>query len=147
MNSLMVNNWPFQWWGYFDVQPSPQLPSLDEISDPDWKVENIERIIRYLQKSPVYIVCIGKPEIWICDICGGLVSKDNSLHLSDGTWVWPSGIEHFICRHSLVLPPKMIEHIRSRRYNLPKKITIDFNNIIKVGQEKESLDKYRHADP
>ncbi|UWE13341.1 hypothetical protein [Actinacidiphila bryophytorum] len=39
--------------------------------------------------------------------------------LTDGTWIWPIDLAHYVRRHHAALPPEFLEHIRSRSYTVP----------------------------
>jgi hypothetical protein len=44
-----------------------------------------------------------------CRICG---KHDNgNLELTDGTYIWPSGLEHYVREHAVRLPDEFVAHL------------------------------------
>jgi hypothetical protein len=39
--------------------------------------------------------------------------------LTDGTWIWPIDLAHYVRRHHAALAPEFIEHIRALSYTVP----------------------------
>ena len=142
MNKKMIQEWPFQWWGFCTETPTKQSPSLDEITDPTWRPDDIEKVIQYLKNCPCLVTAGQGPGK--CALCGEEYCSDNSAFLSDGKWFWPSGIEHYIEKHDMVLPDRMLEHIRKNKYRLPKNMPrLGIDTFTWPTQETESLDKFR----
>src|SRR5262245_56534732 len=40
--------------------------------------------------------------------------------LTDGVWLWPEGLYHYVERHSVCLPDEFIESMRSRSWRIPE---------------------------
>ena len=45
-----------------------------------------------------------------CRLCGEL---NGALELSDGTYIWPEGLAHYVRDHSVRLPHEFVEHVAS----------------------------------
>ncbi len=42
----------------------------------------------------------------------GCPGDNGSSELSDGIWVWPSGLAHYVWKHGVSLPPEFLAHAR-----------------------------------
>jgi hypothetical protein len=42
-----------------------------------------------------------------------------SRDLSDGTWVWPEGLAHYVERHNVVLPEAFVHTMRAGAWAVP----------------------------
>jgi hypothetical protein len=45
------------------------------------------------------------------DTCGIADSSMGSRDLTDGTWVWPQGLAHYVEVHNVMLPQEFIDHV------------------------------------
>ena len=45
-----------------------------------------------------------------CRICG---AQNGSLELTDGVFLWPEGLAHYVTAHAVRLPAAFVEHVRS----------------------------------
>lgn len=50
-----------------------------------------------------------------CRLCGELVG---SLELSDGVFVWPEGLVHYLDAHEVRLPQRFVTHVMARSEEL-----------------------------
>jgi hypothetical protein len=50
---------------------------------------------------------------WCRFQCGVPYDEMGSRDLTDGTWVWPEGLAHYVEAHSVNLPPRFVDHIAS----------------------------------
>jgi len=39
--------------------------------------------------------------------------------VTDGTWIWPVDLVHYVRRHHVALPQEFLEHIRANSYTAP----------------------------
>jgi hypothetical protein len=39
--------------------------------------------------------------------------------LTDGVWMWPEGLAHYVEAHSVRLPDEFVDHMRSRGWQVP----------------------------
>lgn len=51
----------------------------------------------------------------MCRVCGQVVGN---LELSDGVYVWPEGLAHYVLSHSVRLPAEFEQHTRAMRAEL-----------------------------
>jgi len=46
--------------------------------------------------------------------------KNGCRELSDGCWVWPEGLSHYVRQHRVVLPREFIDHVLAGRSPIPE---------------------------
>jgi hypothetical protein len=56
-----------------------------------------------------------------CRLCG---ARNGSLELTDGVYVWPDGLSHYVRQHSVRLPTAFTDHVE-RMETLTDGLTID----------------------
>jgi hypothetical protein len=85
------------------------------LADPGWAGEERSRVVRYLSGAPV---CAAYCGLSYCRFgCG----PNGSTEHSDGVWVWPEGLAHYVQCHDVRLPEDFLAHLRSRDFRLPGK--------------------------
>lgn len=80
-------------------------PDVDDFVDPEWDENEREFIANYLTHGLLGRTYMG----WsTCRVCGKADNGD-SEH-SDGVFVWPSGLAHYVSEHSVRLPQEFVRH-------------------------------------
>ena len=51
--------------------------------------------------------------------------------LTDGVWVWPQGLHHYVSEHNIRLPEKFIQTMEQNDFQVPD-LEIDFNDIVEM---------------
>lgn len=95
--------------------PSASAPSLRDAvrTAGEW---DEDRIVAYLESSPEIYSAMGAErdvitgDVWIPG-AGSLVT--------DGTWLWPVELAHYVRRHHIALPAEFVAHIRGNDYAGP----------------------------
>jgi len=85
-------------------------PDPRELSNPAWYEGWAEPIAQYLDSGKVV-------ESWLgCSYCRfGCKNVDmGSRDLSDGAYLWPEGLSHYVRAHGVVLPREFIRHVIRR---------------------------------
>jgi hypothetical protein len=111
---MLFENWPHNWFGLWknsEADPT-EIPLFEEIVDPDWNPPDLVDILAYLRECPVAIT--SSPLSGPCPLCGELLNNLTTQR-SDGVWVWPDSLEHYVSRHQVRLPDRMVERIRTRQ--------------------------------
>ncbi len=114
----LFENWPHNWFGLWknsEADPT-QVPLFEEIVDAGWNPPDLADILAYLRNCPVAIA--SRPLSEPCPMCEETLG-DLTAQRSDGVWVWPASLEHYVSRHNVRLPDRMVEHIRGRGYTPP----------------------------
>jgi hypothetical protein len=78
-------------------------------------VKNKNDIIDYLEKG--YKVSTVST-IRVCEVCGEEAGPFS--YFSDGYWIWPIWLIHYIREHDLNLPDSFLEHIESSNFEINK---------------------------
>jgi hypothetical protein len=91
--------------GYWRSATQPELPDPAAFIDPSWDEETRADICDYLHRGLLAGVYMGYSTCRICK------KKDNGdLELTDMTYIWPSGLVHYVQEHLLRLPDEFVRH-------------------------------------
>ena len=113
----IVHFWPHNWYGFWRSSDHDydDVPTLQAVIDPSWIPDDKQRLIAYLERSPIVASSMGQTT---CLLCSSDVSACSFQF--DGVWLWPRSLTHYVCCHSVVLPDRLIQYIRNRSYTVPK---------------------------
>ena len=90
------------YWG--DAQQS-DLPHPSVFVDLSWDADEREAIAYYLGRGVLARAYMGYSPCRLCD------KRDNgNLEFSDGTYVWPQGLVHYVTEHGVRLPAEFVQH-------------------------------------
>jgi hypothetical protein len=85
---------------------------VDEHLDPPVR----EAMAHYLRSG---VVCASSPGAsWCRFACDAPAEALGSADLSDGFWMWPEGLVHYVERHAVTLPEAFVEHARVRGFEV-----------------------------
>jgi hypothetical protein len=104
--------------GYWWSVEQPEWPSPQDWVDPDWDPAERELVAHYLaggQRAPY--VAAGPSFCRICQQANG------NLELTDGTYLWPEGLAHYVAEHSVRLPDEIIR--LAHQWEEPESWTVD----------------------
>jgi len=76
---------------------------------------NKAKLIAYLNSGEVFQSWLGDTD---CRLgCGedDLATSD----LTDGVWLWPQSLSHYIEAHDVVLPDEFLSHVRKNNWTVP----------------------------
>lgn len=95
--------------GYWDGPATePGWPSPDMFVDAGWDPDTRETVADYLARGHVARACMGYSP---CRICG---CPNGALELSDGVFVWPEGLRHYVVDHQVRPPDGFVQHVLTR---------------------------------
>lgn len=94
--------------GYWRSATEPDWPDAAAFVDPHWDEQEREMVATYVECGTVARAYLG---ISRCRICG---EENGSLEFTDGVYIWPDGLEHYIRAHSLRLPEPFASHVVER---------------------------------
>lgn len=88
-----------------------RLPDPRDLVDPNWPLRERELIAVYLDAAP-------DVEHWMgysyCRFnCGIHGTEMGTTDKSDGRYLWPEGLSHYVLKHSVRLPEDFIRHIHA----------------------------------
>ena len=111
--------------GYWYSDPSLRLgdnarfPDPRSLIRPGWLAAEKEQILAYLRSGWTWAHWRGHS---YCRFqCGISHSEMGSRCLSDGIWVWPEGLPHYVEQHDVYLPYEFIRTMRRRGWKIPPK--------------------------
>jgi hypothetical protein len=84
-----------------------------------WRSRERRRILAYLRSGHVYAAYKGFSSCRFLLLCRSSRPDLGSCDLTDGEWVWPQGLAHYVERHAVFLPDAFIEAMRSRGWRTP----------------------------
>jgi len=74
--------------------------------------EQRERLANYLATGTTHVSYLGYA--WCRFGCGIEPKRIGFRDLTDGIWVWPEGLAHYVREHGVVLPDEFVKHALSR---------------------------------
>lgn len=90
--------------GYWRGEGAEGWPDPHKFVDSSWDADEREVVVDYLGRGFVVRAYMGYSP---CRICG----RDNgSLELSDGVYVWPEGLAHYLADHEVRPPGPFVSH-------------------------------------
>lgn len=78
--------------------------------DDSWSDKERELVASYLEQGFVQFEFLGLSD---CRLCGKV---NGSAEATDGVYLWPEGLAHYVRDHSVKLPDEVLAHVR-RRYD------------------------------
>ncbi|WP_019073322.1 hypothetical protein [Streptomyces hokutonensis] len=97
------------------ITMADHAPSLrDAVQDSGPRDEDL--VLAYLESAREIYTTMGAQR----DALAGdeWIAGSESL-LTDGTWIWPIDLVHYVRRHHVALPQEFLEHIRANSYTAP----------------------------
>lgn len=91
--------------GYWLGDRAPGWPDVRRFIDPSWDSSERERVADHLRRGFVARAYLGKSR---CRLCGDEIG---ALELSDGTFIWPEGLAHYVELHEVRLPKQFLDHV------------------------------------
>lgn len=88
--------------GYWWSEREPELP----MPDSNESIEHEEEIVQYLRDARQINAYRGSST---CRICGD--RRNGSREHSDGVYIWPQGLAHYVEEHKTTLPEEFVNHI------------------------------------
>jgi hypothetical protein len=123
----LFETWPHNWFGLWKDSKADlfELPLFTDVVDPSWNPGDLALLVRYLTECPVAIASPAKPVP--CPMCDETLREPGSQR-SDGLWVWPSSLAHFVNRHHVRLPDRLVARIREHGYEIPAAVSVPEGN-------------------
>jgi hypothetical protein len=125
---LLFSEWPHKWFGIFSSSEESieGIPIIDIFINETWHPEDKLLIINYLKTSPNVVA--SSTMSTLCMLCRERLGDPGSF-FSDGYWLWPERLVHYIKKHNLRIPDEMVKHIQKEKYFPPSELNIDLNNL------------------
>lgn len=91
-------------WAIHQRFVAPVEPFIDESGDEDER----RMIAAYLKFGVITRASMGYSSCRVCGVDNG------NLELSDGLFVWPQGLSHYVAEHSVRLPDRFVTYAIER---------------------------------
>jgi hypothetical protein len=108
------------WKGVSDrhEQPEDRFPDPADLVSPGWAGGDRDAIVAYLRAGRTFIPWRGHS---YCRFrCGIDRTAMGSRCLTDGEWVWPEGLAHYVEVHEVRLPDEFVDGMRRRGWRIPE---------------------------
>lgn len=97
--------------GYWHSIQEPNFPDPGNFVDKEWDKEERKSIFKYLQLGQSMLGFMGVS--WCRFRCGG--SDLGAGEFTDGKYVWPKGLDHYIDKHEVRLPTDVVAFMLSNK--------------------------------
>jgi hypothetical protein len=110
--------------GYWKNDECRRYPQPQRLVQPGWHTQDLAKIITYLRSGRDYISYLGYSHCRFSDCRDECRERNGVSDLSDGVWVWPEGLAHYIEKHSVILPEEFISTMRLNDWRIPQQIEL-----------------------
>jgi hypothetical protein len=94
-----------------------RLPDPRTLVASHWDEETRDRVVQYLRSGRLFSTELGYS--WCRFKCGISDEKMGSREYTDGIWVWPEGLVHYLINHNIQLPDEFVEYAKSCHWSMP----------------------------
>jgi hypothetical protein len=102
---------------YADRQPA--WPDIRQAVRAGWRAADRENLLAYLRSGHYYRMFLGHSH---CRFdCRTNYRILGSFEQTDGEWIWPEGLYHYVQRHAVILPDEFVASASSRGWKVPPK--------------------------
>ena len=98
--------------GYWRSEEDDRWPDPHALVDEAWDERERELTALYLRAGFIAQAFLGMS---VCRLCG---KPNGSVEFTDGVYVWPEGLAHYVLDHSVRLPDEVLAHIERRHHEL-----------------------------
>jgi hypothetical protein len=102
--------------GYWFHDDAPDAWPRPQLLVGRWRQRDRDAVLAWLRTAPELV---RYPHTSWCRFACGERRLGRSER-SDGTFVWPDGLAHYVAVHGVVLPPRFVAHVRAHDGVLPK---------------------------
>ena len=92
--------------GYWRSEDDDRWPDPRDLIDESWSYEERDLVASYFEEGFVPWVFHGSSD---CRLCG---RANGSAEFTDGIYLWPAGLAHYVRAHSVKLPDEVLVHVR-----------------------------------
>ena len=104
------------YWRNPEDPETSEYPDPANLVDPSWDEEERFRVVSYLKQGRM--ICGARGLSWCRFQCGCPDLDMGSRELSDGEWVWPEGLAHYVEAHLVRLPDEFIQSCSDRAWTI-----------------------------
>lgn len=81
------------------------LPTPHDLVDPDWSPVEREQVLKHLAGGTIRAVWYGWADCRMCE------KHNGSRDYTDGVYVWPEGLAHYVRAHNVKPPQEFVNHV------------------------------------
>lgn len=94
-------------------------PDVRDFVDENWHEDERLDVGHYVGNGLVARAWMGFSPCRLCDR-----TTNGNLDLTDGTYIWPEGLAHYVLDHSVRLPQTFVDHVLAQAA-LTEDVTVD----------------------
>lgn len=94
--------------GYWRNDDHPEYPDPHDLVDEAWDPTERHRVWAYLSSGTMRSAYMGHSPCRMCD------AQNGALEFTDGVYVWPEGLGHYVYDHAVRLPTVVVDHAVAR---------------------------------
>lgn len=104
--------------GFWRSDGEPNLPDPRDFVDLAWRESEGDRVLEYLDSAyDLPYVCAG---FSFCRLgCPDIPCDIGTQDRTDGRYLFPEGLAHYVRVHSIRPPEEFLEHIRANDFRVP----------------------------
>jgi hypothetical protein len=107
--------------GYWEGDTEPGWPRVTDFVDEHWDEAERHLVVSYLEQGRIPWAQAG---ISLCRVCG---KANGSAERTDGVYIWPEGLVHYVREHGVRPPVSVIRHIIGRQAGMhPERVDEDW---------------------
>lgn len=115
--------------GYWRDETAADWPDPRDLIDHNWDAATREAVVAYLRAGRVPWTQMG---FSLCRIC----NKPNGCsELTDGTFLWPEGLAHYVADHGVRLPEEFVANVLNARDSRPLINTTWWRSVTRASKE------------
>ncbi|MFE7223535.1 hypothetical protein ACFU7D_02005 [Nocardioides sp. NPDC057577] len=95
--------------GYWRNKNKPKLPDPRGHVDETWDDDERELVVAYLRGGLPVLHMMGSSPCRMCDL-----TANGNAELTDGSYLWPEGLAHYVEDHGVRLPRELERHVLDR---------------------------------
>ena len=101
--------WAIGFWREPDI-PDHRFRHPIAFVDSEWDLAERRLVAHHLRSAKRADSCLGYS--WCRFHCGVDDAEMGDSDFSDGLWLWPEGLAHYVLEHAVRLPEEFLRHVR-----------------------------------
>jgi hypothetical protein len=110
---------PLKGIGFWKNGECHRYPQPQWLVQHGWHTEDLDRIVAYLRSGNEYLSEMGYSYCRFANCSDKCADKNGVSSFTDGEWMWPEGLAHYIEKHSVILPEEFISTMQSNHWQVP----------------------------
>ena len=94
--------------GYWNGELAHGWPDILDYMDAGWDEDERHAVSQYVSSGTLARTFMGHS---ICRLCG---AANGFAEYTDGRYIWPSGLGHYVDEHNVRLPDEFVQHVVER---------------------------------